>query len=99
MEWVVAILALGCLVFILHMLSDYFKRRQELEPKIRRLEEAREKLQAEIQNSKGALDEQRGQLSPLREELTQLEREALELQQQTPAKKPRAQSGPGKEAK
>ena len=89
MEWVVAALALGCLVFILHMVSDYFKSRQELEPKIRRLEEAREKLQGEIQNSKGALDEERGQLFPLREELTQLEQEARQMQQQAPAKKPR----------
>jgi predicted nucleic acid-binding Zn-ribbon protein len=89
MEWVVAALALGCLVFILHMLSDYYKRRQELEPKIRRLEEAKGKLQAEIQNSKGALDEQRGKLFPLREELNQMEREARQLQEQAPAKRPR----------
>lgn len=97
MEWVVALLAIGCLVFILHMVSDYFKRRQELEPKIRRLEEARGKLQAEIQDSKGALDKQRGQLFPLREELTQLEREARELQQQAPAKKPRQKPAEGKD--
>lgn len=89
MEWVVAVLALGCLIFILHMVSDYFKRRQEMEPKIQRLEEAKEKLQAEIQNSKGALDEQRGELSPLRQELTQLEQEAREIQQQIPGKRPR----------
>lgn len=89
MEWVVAALALGCLIFILHMVSDYFKRRQEMEPKLKRLEEAKEKLQAQIRNSEGALDEQRGQLHPLREELTQLEREARELQQQVPAKRPR----------
>ena len=89
MEWVVAVLALGCLVFILHMVSDFYRRRQEMEPKIRRLEEAKGKLQAEIQNSKGTLDEQRDKLFPLREELTQLEREARQLQQQAPAKKPR----------
>ena len=97
MEWVVALLAIGCLVFILHMVSDYFKRRQELEPKIRRLEEARGKLQAEIQDSKGALDKQRGQFFPLREELTQLEREARELQQQAPVKKPRQKPAEGKD--
>lgn len=93
MEWVVAILALGCLVFILHMVSDYFKRRQELEPKIRRLGEAKEKLQAEIRDSKGTLDEQRGKLFPLREELTQLEQEARQMQQQVPAKRPRQKPG------
>lgn len=97
MEWVVAALALGCLIFVLHMVSDYFRRRQELEPKLRRLEQAREKLQAEIENSKGALDEQRGQLSPLRQELTQLEQEARELQQQVPAKRPRQKPAEGKD--
>ena len=80
---------LGCLIFILHVVSDYFKRRQEMEPKIQRLEEAKEKLQAEIQNSKGARSEQRGELSPLRQELTHLEQESREIQQQIPGKRPR----------
>lgn len=93
MEWVVALLALGCLVFILHMVSDYYQRRQELEPKLQRLDEAKEKLQREIDQTRGALDEQRGQLHPLREQLSSLEQEARQLQQQVPAKKPRPRSG------
>lgn len=94
MEWVVALLALGCLVFILHMVSDYCKRRQELEPKIQRLDEAKGKLQQEINNTRGALEEQRGQLYPLREQLSNLEQESRQLQQQAPARKPRSKPGP-----
>ncbi len=93
MEWVVALLALGCLLFILHMLSDYYKRRQDLEPKIRRLEEAKSKLQHEVGNARGALEEQRGKLSPMREEVSQMEEEARHLQQQVPARKPRTKPG------
>ncbi|MCC7261650.1 MAG: hypothetical protein IT369_03915 [Candidatus Latescibacteria bacterium] len=93
MEWVVALLALGCLVFILHMVSDYYKRRQELEPKIQRLDEAKGKLQQEITSTRGVLEEQRGQLYPLREQVTNLEQESRHLQQQVPAKKPRTKPG------
>ena len=99
MEWVVVVLALGCMIFIAHMLSDFLKRKQELEPKLRRLDEAKEKLQAQIQASKGTLDEQRGQLTPLRDELSQIEQEARALQQQPIAKKPRPKPAAGDQAK
>ena len=89
MEWVVVVLALGCMIFIAHMLSEYLKRKQELEPKLRRLDEAKEKLQVQIRASKDTLDEQRGQLSPLRDELSQIEQEARNLQQHPSQKKPR----------
>lgn len=82
MEWVVVVLATGCLLFALHIGVDYLRRRRAIAPKIQRLEAAREELQAKIQASKGELDERRGQLSPLKEELDQLERESQELQQQ-----------------
>ena len=99
MEWVVVVLALGCLIFIAHMLSDYLKRKRDLEPKLRRLDEAKEKLQAQIQASKGTLDEQRGQLLPLRDELSQIEQEARAMQQQPPGKGPRKKPAADDQAK
>jgi len=93
MEWVVALLALGCLLFILHMLSDYFKRRQELEPKIQRLDQAKGKLQREIEGAQRGLEEERDRLSPLRQEVSQLEEEARQLQQQPLPRKPRPSGG------
>ncbi len=93
MEWVVIVLAVGCLLFAAHAVAEYLRRRRALAPKIQRLEETRETLQAEVQASKNELDERRGKLPPLKEELHQLENESRELQQQLQQERARQKPG------
>ena len=82
MEWVIALLAVGCLFFAFQSLADYFKYKRVIAPRIQRLEAAKEELKTKIQEAKAHLEETRGQLGPLKGEINLLEKEYHELQQQ-----------------
>ena len=82
MEWVVAILGVGCVFYAFQITMDYVRYRKMIKPKIQRLEVAKEELKAKIEGLKAGLDESQGQLEPIRQEVGKLEQEYLDLQQQ-----------------
>lgn len=82
MEWVIAVLGVGCIFFAFQVIIDYIRYRKSIGPRIQRLEMAKEELKAKIEASKAGLDETQVELSPIKEEVDKLEQEYLELQQQ-----------------
>jgi len=82
MEWVIAILAIGCLFFAFQIVMDYVKHKAVVGPRIEHLETARSELEARIEEAKGQLGETQDQLGPAKEEVEELEREYLDLQEQ-----------------
>ena len=82
MEWVIAILGIGCLFFAFQIVMDYLKYRAVVKPRIHRLEIAKEDLRSRIDAAKAELGESRENLEPIRGEIDKLEQEYQELQQQ-----------------
>ena len=82
MEWVIALLAVGCLFFAAQVVVDYLRYRRAIEPRLERTEEARQDLRARLEAAEAELEETRAQLDPARQEVERLEREYDELHQQ-----------------
>ncbi len=82
MEWVISILAIGCLFFAFQVVMDYVKHKAVVEPRIQRLESARANLEKKIEEAQKDLDKAQGELEPTKEELDSLEQEYVELQEQ-----------------
>ena len=82
MEWVISILAIGCLFFAFQVVMDYVKHKAVVEPRIQRLESARANLEKKIEEAQKDLDIAQGELEPTKEELGSLEQEYVELQEQ-----------------
>ena len=82
MEWVIAILGIGCLFFAFQIVMDYLKYRAVVKPRIQRLEVAKEELRSRIEAAKAELGEERENLEPVRGEIDKLEQEYRDLQQQ-----------------
>ena len=94
MTWVIAVLAVGCLFFILQIAVDYLKYRAVIAPRIRQLEETREELKGKIETVRAALEEKKGKLEPLKKEIERLEADYLQVQQQIQAARASRKSGP-----
>ena len=45
MEWVLALLAVGCLFFAAQVVIDYYRYKRAIEPRLDRADELREELQ------------------------------------------------------
>ena len=82
MEWVLALLAVGCLFFAAQVVIDYYRYKRAIEPRLDRADELREELQGKIEHANEQLEQTRATLEPAREEVAQLEREYSELQNQ-----------------
>lgn len=82
MEWVIALLAVGCLFFAAQVVIDYVRYRRAIEPRIERADEARRELRERIEAAEAELAEARGELEPAHDEVEQLEREYVDLQGQ-----------------
>ena len=82
MEWVIAILAIGCLFFAFQIVMDYIKHKAVVAPRLERLEAARVELEARIEEVRGQLIAAQSELEPAKKEVEVLEREYLELQEQ-----------------
>ena len=82
MEWVIAILAIGCLFFAFQVVMDYVKHKAVVEPRIQRLESTRANLEKKIEEARKDLEEAQSELGPTKEELDSLEQEYVELQEQ-----------------
>ena len=87
MEWVIATLAIGCAFFAVQIVMDYIKYRAVINPRIERLESAREELQARIDSSKSELAVSEEKLGPAKEEIEKLEQEYQNLQTQIRAER------------
>ena len=87
MEWVIAILAIGCAFFAVQIVMDYIKYKAVINPRIERLESAREELQARIDLSKSELAVSEEKLGPAKEEIEKLEQEYQNLQTQIRAER------------
>ena len=87
MEWVIAVLAIGCAFFAVQIVMDYIKYKAVINPRIERLESAREELQARIDSSKGELAASEEKLGPAKEEIERLEQEYQDLQAQIRAER------------
>ena len=82
MEWVIAILGVGCLFFAFQIAMDYIKYRKAIKPKLQRLEVAKQELKAKIEAARAELGRDRGQLDPIKEEVGRLEAEYWDLERQ-----------------
>lgn len=82
MEWVIAVLAVGCLFFAFQVVMDYVKYRAVVAPRMRQLEEAKEELRTRIEAARVELEQRRDQLEPLKGEIDGLEQEYRDLQRQ-----------------
>jgi peptidoglycan hydrolase CwlO-like protein len=80
MEWVITILAIGCVFFALQIFMDYVKYKAVVNPRIKRLQAAKGELQVRIDASKIELAESEGKLGPAKEEIERLEQEYQDLQ-------------------
>ncbi|MEW6750818.1 MAG: hypothetical protein AB1505_07555 [Candidatus Latescibacterota bacterium] len=93
MEWVIAILAVGCLFLTFQMVADYARHRALIAPRIRQLEQEADALRARIEAARGELEERRGQLEPAKGEIERLEQEYRDLQGQLEAERARQRGG------
>jgi septal ring factor EnvC (AmiA/AmiB activator) len=82
MEWVLSLLAVGCLFFAAQVVIDYYRYKRAIEPRLERADELREELQGKIEHANEQLEQTQSTLEPAREEVAQLEREYSELQDQ-----------------
>ena len=89
MEWVIAVLAIGCVFFAIQIVMDFVKYKAVVKPRIQRLESAKVELQARIDASKSELTESEEKLGPAKEEIERLEQEYQDLQTQIGAERDR----------
>ena len=82
MEWVLAVLCVGCVFFAFQVVVDYIRYRRVIQPKIARLEAAKVELRAKIDATRSGIGASQDQLDPIKDEVGQLEQEYLELQRQ-----------------
>ncbi len=82
MEWVLALLAVGCLFFAAQVVIDYYRYKRAIEPRLDRADELKDELQVKIDQANEQLAQTRSTLEPAREEVAQLDREYTELQNQ-----------------
>jgi uncharacterized coiled-coil DUF342 family protein len=82
MEWIIALLGVGCLFFAFQISMDYIKYKRAIQPRIQRLEAVKRELSQRIEAFRNELDESRRELPPIREEVDRLEQEYLDLQRQ-----------------
>ena len=82
MEWVLAILGVGCVFFAFQVVVDFIRYRRVIQPKIERLEALREELRVKIDATRAGLGETAGELDQIKDEVGKLEQDYLDLQQQ-----------------
>jgi chromosome segregation ATPase len=78
-EWVIALLGVGCIFFAAQVVVDYVRYRKAIEPRLERADEAKQELRQRIAAAEAELENARAQLDPARQEVEELEREYEEL--------------------
>lgn len=79
MEWVIALLAVGCVFFGAQVIVDYIKYKKVIEPRIDRMEKAKADLRSRIEEAEAELGHARGEIGPAKEELQRLQQEYREI--------------------
>ncbi|MFH1569882.1 MAG: hypothetical protein ABIL09_17955 [Gemmatimonadota bacterium] len=82
MEWVIALLGIGCVFFALQVVVDYVRYKRAVEPRLERLADAKETLKTRIASAERELEETRGAIDPAKAEVARLEREYKEVHSQ-----------------
>ena len=82
MEWVIAILSIGCLCFIFQIVFGYLRHKSVVASRLQRLEESRNDIEERIREAKEKLDKSRSDLGPAKEAVETLEEEHKSLQNQ-----------------
>ena len=82
MEWVIAILSIGCLCFIFQIIFGYLRHKSVVASRLQRLEESRNDIEQRIREAKEKLDKSRSDLGPAKEAVETLEEEHKSLQNQ-----------------
>ena len=75
MEWVIALLGVGCVFFAAQVVVDFIKYKRAIEPKLERLEETKAELRSKIEATEAELRQTRDGLEPSRTDVERLERE------------------------
>ena len=82
MEWVIALLGVGCVFFAAQVVVDFIKYRKAIEPKMERLKEAKAELQSKIATTEAELEKTRSDLEPSKADVDRLEKEYDEVQRE-----------------
>ena len=82
MEWVIALLAVGCVFFGAQVIVDYVKYKRVIEPRIDRMEKTKADLHSRIEEAAAELGHARGEIGPAKEELQRLQREYQEIHEE-----------------
>ena len=93
MEWVIALLAVGCVFFAAQVVIDYVRYRRAIEPRFDRADEAKQDLRQRIEVAEAELKTARAELDPARGEVEALEREYDDLHDQVKEESTRQRSG------
>lgn len=94
MEWVIALLAVGCVFFAAQVVIDYVRYRKAIEPRLDRAEEAKQDLRERIAAAEAELTATRNELDPARAEVEALESEYNDLHEQVKQETSRQRPGP-----
>lgn len=94
MEWVIALLAVGCVFFGVQVIVDYVKYKKVIEPRIDRIEKTKADLRTRIEEAEAELGQALGQIGPAKEELQRLEQEYQEIHQEVQEEASRQRTDP-----
>lgn len=94
MEWVIALLGVGCVYFSAQVVVDYIKYKRTLEPKLAQMAATRQNLEERIAASESELERAHGDLGPSRAEVERLEGEYRDVHEQVKDEIARQRSGP-----
>ena len=75
MEWVIAVLGVGCVFFAAQVVVDFIKYKRAIEPRLERLEETKAELRSKIEATETELRTTRSGIEPSRMEVERLEKE------------------------
>ncbi|HJP29432.1 MAG TPA: hypothetical protein QGF95_02640 [Candidatus Latescibacteria bacterium] len=93
MEWVIALLAVGCVFFAAQVVVDYLRYRRAIEPRLDRADEAKQDLQQRLAAAEAELEATRAELDPARSEVESLGQEYDQLHEQVKEETDRQRSG------
>ena len=82
MEWVIALLGVGCVYFSAQVVVDYIKYKRALDPKLEQMAAARQNLEERIAASESELEQAREALGPSKAEVERLEEEYRDIHEQ-----------------
>jgi len=82
MEWVIALLGVGCVFFSAQVVVDYVKYKRALNPKLEQMASARQDLEERVATSEAELEKAREALEPSKAEVERLEEEYRDIHDQ-----------------